>query len=75
MSEKRMLTEIDQADLERIANIIGAASAAAQALNDATRRRETGERVAFYRDKSGAILVGPDWRAAYETPTSGATNE
>lgn len=57
----RQLIEIDEAEIKRVARIVGESSAAAQALKDAERRRAAGERVGFYRDVRDprTILVGP----------------
>lgn len=44
--------------VNRVAKIMGPRSAAQQALDDAERRENAGEAVAFYRSE-GAWFVGP----------------
>jgi hypothetical protein len=56
----RKLEELSQERVERMAYILGPASAAHLALADAAKRRAKGELVAFYRDiRRNIILVGP----------------
>lgn len=45
--------------LRLIAPYAGKRSLVAEALADADERRAKGERVAFYRTRSGALMVGP----------------
>lgn len=49
---------VDRELLERCANILGPASAAAHALQDADRRAKAGEAVRFYRNGTTLIVEG-----------------
>jgi hypothetical protein len=59
MSERR-LDVMDVSDVERIAHILGASSAARRALADLNKRRQAGEGAHIFWDRrGGSFIVGP----------------
>jgi len=61
------LVPLDEARIACIADIIGSASASAQALAELHRRRASGEAVGLFADPSNptVILVGPARTATF----------